>query len=53
MKMVAKSISEKETKKLKLEISLIKGFTEAYDTEGESLQDYINRFIIQNSLGVY
>ena len=51
MKMVAKSISEKETKKLKLEI--IKGFTEAYDTEGESLQDYINRFIIQNSVGVY
>jgi len=42
-----------ENEKLKFEKDMIEGHKKVYDTEGKSLQDYLNRHIITQMLARY
>ena len=52
-KRIAESTSEEEKESLEFHINLIKGITKAYDNQGDSLQDYLNRHILTTMLARY
>ena len=52
-KRIAKSTSNQDTEKLKMEKSFLTGLQMAYDTKGVALDDYILRYIITKCLLEY